>query len=114
MKPPNDRPRMTTRSRIIITATLVCHLLLASPIVTSQTPPPAEPAKLLPSPPASQVEEELTIRAVEQEKQGSVYHLRGKAEIDYRTYVLLADEITYNSDTGESELQGHVVLDGGP
>ena len=105
---------MTTRSRIIITAALLCHLLLASPIVTSQTPPPREPTKLLPSAPASQVEEEVTIRAVEQEKQGSVYHLRGKVEIDYRTYILQADEITYNSDTGESELQGHVLLDGGP
>ena len=114
MKRANDRPRMTTRSRIIITAGLVCHLLLASRVVTSQTPPPAEPARLFPSAPASQVEEEVTIRAVEQEKQGSVYHLRGKSEIYYRTYILQADAITYNSDTGESQLQGHVILDGGP
>ena len=104
MKRANDRPRMTTRSRIIITAGLVCHLLLASRVVTSQTPPPAEPARLFPSAPASQVEEEVTIRAVEQEKQGPVYHLRGKSEIYYRTYILQADEITYNSDTGDSEL----------
>ncbi len=54
------------------------------------------------------------MRAVEQEKDGSIYHLRGDAEIDYRTYILHADEITYNSDTGDSELEGHVVLDGGP
>jgi LPS-assembly protein len=58
--------------------------------------------------------EEATIRAVEQEKDGSIYHLRGKAEIDYRTYILHGDLITYNSDTGDSELEGHVVLDGGP
>ena len=54
------------------------------------------------------------MRAVEQEKDGTVYHLRGKAEIYYRTYVLRADQITYHADTGDSELEGHVVLDGGP
>ncbi|MFZ3266372.1 MAG: LPS assembly protein LptD [Terriglobales bacterium] len=106
---------MITRSRIIITAALICHLLLASRIVTSQTPPPGrETTQSLPSAPASQTQEEVTIRAVEQEKEGSVYHLRGKVEIDYRTYILQADEITYNADTGDSELEGHVVLDGGP
>ena len=106
---------MITRSRIIITAALVCHLLLASGIVTSQTPPPAAGAPAaLPSAPAAQTEEEVTIRAIEQEKDGSLYHLRGQVEIDYRTYILQADEITYNTDTGDSELEGHVVLDGGP
>ncbi len=106
---------MITRSRIIITAALICHLLLASRIVTSQTPPPGrETTQPLPSAPASQTQEEVTIRAVEQEKEGSVYHLRGRVEIDYRTYILQADEITYNADTGDSELEGHVVLDGGP
>ena len=54
------------------------------------------------------------MRAVQQEKDGSIYHLRGAAEIDYRNYILHADEITYNADTGDSEQEGHVVLDGGP
>jgi LPS-assembly protein len=98
---------MTTRSQIIITAALLCHLLLAPGLVTSQTPP-------LPAASSGQAPEEVTIRAVEQEKTGSVYHLRGKAEIDYRTYIVRADEITYNSDTGESELQGNMLLEGGP
>jgi LPS-assembly protein len=110
---------MTTRSRIIITAALLCHLLLAAPLVTSQTPATQTPTATdggnpMPSAPGSQVEEETTIRALEQEKTGVIYHLRGKAEIDYRSYILRADEITYNSDTGDSDLQGHVVLDGGP
>jgi LPS-assembly protein len=106
---------MITRSRIIITAALICHLLLASRIVTSQTPPPdSEATQPLPSAPTSETQEEVTIRAVEQEKDGSVYHLRGRVEIDYRTYILQAEEITYNADTGDSELEGHVVLDGGP
>ena len=29
-------------------------------------------------------------------------------------YILRADEVTYNSDTGEATADGHVVLDGGP
>jgi len=37
------------------------------------------------------------MRAVEQEKEGTIYHLRGHAEIDYRTYVLRADQITYHA-----------------
>jgi LPS-assembly protein len=116
---------MITRSRIFITAALVCHLLLASGIVTSQTLPPAAPtisspetdpamAPPIPAASASQTEEEVTIRAVEQEKDGSIYHLRGRVEIHYRTYILYADQVTYNADTGDSELEGHVVLDGGP
>jgi LPS-assembly protein len=116
---------MITRSRIFITAALVCHLLLASGIVTSQTLPPAfatvsspetapAMAPAIPTASASQTEEEITIRAVEQEKDGSLYHLRGRVEIHYRTYILYADQVTYNADTGDSELEGHVVLDGGP
>ena len=116
---------MITRSRIFITTAWVCHLLLAPVIVTSQTLPPAATpvsapesaaatAPNLPTAPAGQTEEPVTMRAVQQEKDGSVYHLRGTAEIDYRTYILHADQITYNADTGDSELEGHVVLDGGP
>jgi LPS-assembly protein len=110
---------MTTRSRIIITAAWVCHLLLAPPIVTSQTLPPpttvsvSQPPSSLPAT-AGQMEEEVTIRAVQQEKDGSVYLLRDDVQIRYRTYILHADRVTFNSDTGDSELEGHVVLDGGP
>jgi LPS-assembly protein len=123
----NDHSLMNIRSRIFITAAWVCHLLLASGIVTSQTLPPAPAtasasaeAPVVPSaPPATsanqaQTEEEITIRAVQQEKDGSVYHLRGEVEIHYRTYILRAGQVTYNADTGDSELEGHVALDGGP
>jgi LPS-assembly protein len=116
---------MIIRSRIFITAAMVCHLLLAPGIVTSQTLPPAAAtvsapetapamAPALPTAPASQTEEEVTIRAVEQEKDGAIYHLRGRVEIHYRTYILYADQVTYNADTADSQLEGHVVLDGGP
>jgi LPS-assembly protein len=116
---------MNIRSRIFITTAWVCHLLLASGIVTSQTLPPAAatvavPGRASAGGPATafasqtQTEEEVTIRAVQQEKDGSIYHLRGEVEIHYRTYILRADQVTYNTDTGDSELEGHVVLDGGP
>ncbi len=42
-----------------------------------------------------------------------VYKLRGQAEIRYGTYILYADSVDYNSDTGDSIADGHVVLDGG-
>src|SRR5260370_6033417 len=85
------------------TAALGCRLVLTAGIVTSQTLPPA-----------GQTEEEVTIQAVQQEKDGSIYHLRGEEEIHYRTYTLYADQITYNADTGDSELESHGALDGGP
>jgi len=119
---------MITRSRIFITTAIVCHLLLAPALVTSQTLPPPQVtgSDRKPAPPSQpfppkapgqtpgQIEEPVTIRAVHQEKDGSVYHLRGQAEIDYRNYILRADEITYNADTGDSTEDGHVLLDGGP
>src|SRR5271157_2294334 len=91
---PCRSPLMITRSRIFITAALVCHLLLAHGIVTSQTLPPAAATVSAPAMapsaasapatgPAGQTEEEVTIRALEQEKDGSIYHLRGEVEILY-------------------------------
>jgi LPS-assembly protein len=103
---------MITCSRIFITAALVCHLLLAAGIVTSQTLPPSSTPPNRASTPRQQ--EDVTMRAIEQEKEGVTYRLRGNAEIHYRNYILRADNMTYNSDTGDSELIGHVLLDGGP
>ena len=118
---------MNIRSRIFITTAWVCHLLLASGIVTSQTLPSAAATVAAPDSPSTtaaapaaasagltQTEEEVTIWAVQQEKDGSIYHLRGEVEIHYRTYILRADQVIYDADTGASELEGHVVLDGGP
>ncbi|MGH9546965.1 MAG: LPS-assembly protein LptD [Terriglobales bacterium] len=108
---------MTSRTRFLITAALVCHLLLALPVVTSQLlfasePPGAQSS--LPSAPSTVREQDVTIRALQQEKDGAVFKLRGKAEIHYGTYILYADSVDYNSDSGEAIADGHVVLDGGP
>ncbi len=63
---------------------------------------------------ASQESDSATICADQQEKDGNVYKLHGHAEVHYRNYVLRADEITYDSDSGEATASGHFSLDGGP
>jgi LPS-assembly protein len=110
---------MIVRTRMFITAALACHLLLACGIVTSQTLPPAgndapAPSEVLPVAASSQTEEEIRIEADEQEYAKPLWKLRGHAKIYFRSYILFADEITYNADAGETQLEGHVILDGGP
>jgi len=105
---------MIARTRFLITAAFVCHLLLAPRLVTSQllsVPQTGIPDTI---PPIARSEQEVRIQALEQEKDGPVYKLRGHVEIRYDTFNLYADEVTYNSDTGETTAEGHVVLDGGP
>jgi LPS-assembly protein len=111
---------MISRTRFLITAAFVCHLLLSPRLVTSQLlsvsnqeNPVAEASPTLP-PPSTAHEEDVRIQALEQEKDGPMYHLRGQVWIRYGTFSLYADEVSYNSDTGESTAEGHVVLDGGP
>ena len=102
---------MISRIRLLITTAFVCHLLLTPALVTSQL---LSSTVLEKTNPISQSGEDVTIRATErQEKDGPVYKLRGHTEIHYRNYVLYADSMDYNSDTGEVAADGHVVLDGG-
>ena len=108
---------MTSRIRIFITAFVWSHLLLLPLLVRAQqgTAQPASPqtetpgafSRLTPG-------EEVTIKAREQAKQGNIYTLRGDVEIDFRSYVMRADEIVYNQENGDVEANGRVVLDGGP
>jgi LPS-assembly protein len=108
---------MTSRTRFLITAALVCHLLLAPSIVTSRllfASTQKDTQSSLPSAPSAVREQDVTIRALQQEKDGVVYKLRGQAEIHYGTYILYADSVDYNSETGDSLADGHVVLNGGP
>src|SRR4029434_8597812 len=104
---------MTSRTRFLITAAFVCHLVLAPKLVTSQlrSESQTKPAVTLAPPPANT--EEVQCVAITQEKDGPVFKLRGAAEVHYRSYILYADEMTYNSETGDATAEGHVVLDGG-
>jgi LPS-assembly protein len=119
---------MTARNRFLITAALLCHLLLAHPLVTSQlhslgasgAAQKVPDADSQPSTPCakqaaeSQEPDLPTICAIRQEKDGPLYKLTGEVEIHYETYIVRADEVTYNSDTGEVTATGHFTLDGGP
>ncbi len=124
---------MTLRSRLLTTALLLCHLLLLPQLVTSQLlggvaagqtaspnaqQPSSDSQQRSASKPhlaaANEPGEEVTIEALQQEKTGDLYRLRGNVEIRFRRFVLRADEITYNTATGEITATGHVVFDGGP
>src|SRR6202030_715078 len=122
---------MTLRNRFLITAPLLCHLLLVPPLVTSQLPPantssptahpgaPAEKSTTAPTTPcgrafAEQSNNRPTICAIEQEREGVVYKLHGAVEIYYESYILRSDDATFNSDTNQASASGHFSLDGGP
>jgi len=123
---------MTLRNRFLITAAVLCHLLLVPPLVTSQLPPadagaagrsgaPPEKSATAPATPCALAAAEQkekgdvhTICAIQQEEEGSVYKLHGAVEIYYEGYILRADEAIYNSDTREATGTGHFALDGGP
>ena len=124
---------MTLRTRFLITALFLCHQLPGAALVTSQLRSAQEPALDSSAAPqdngtkketsttaacsaqaATQDSDSATICADQQEKEGDIYKLHGNAEIHYRTYILRADELTYNSDTGEATATGHFSVDGGP
>ena len=108
---------MSSRTRFLITVVVACHLLAAHTLVTSQllaSSSPTQTEPQLPQIPSAIKNEDFTASALTQEMQGSLFKLHGNAEIQYGTYVLHADDITYNSDTGEATADGHVMLDGGP
>ena len=128
-----EKVLMTHRTRLLITALLLCHQLPVAPLVTSQllaeisprtsaAPEPSASPEKTPPPPktacAAEAEAahagEATICAIQQEKIGPVYKLHGDVEIYYLKYVLRADEAVYNSDTGEATASGNFRLDGGP
>lgn len=56
----------------------------------------------------------VRIEAQEQRKTDSTYTLLGEVTITYRGYVVRADKISYNQDTGDVEAEGHLQVEGGP
>lgn len=96
---------MTLRTRFLIAPVLlILFLILSGSGIAQTTPRPANP------PPT----EEVVIEATQQEKVGNVYHLRGNVVVTVHNYVIRADEVTYNADTGDLDARGHLVFDGGP
>jgi LPS-assembly protein len=99
--------------RLLITAAVLCHPLLAPPLVTSQLHPQTTSESALPNS-ASRRSVPITIQAIEQEKAGPLYTLKGKVRIDYGTYSFYADQASYNEETGQLQAEGHLLLEGGP
>jgi LPS-assembly protein len=125
------RFRPMTRTRFLITALFLCHQLLVAPLVTSQllaqdsehgtSSSRKQSAQTQPASPTpcanravTQLNDGTIICALEEEKTGDVYKLHRDAEIHYEDYILRADEVTYDSDSGEATGSGHFTLDGGP
>ena len=130
--------RMNLRRNVLVNTTVaVCQVLLLVPALVGeplftgetvssstasqsrQTPPHARPQ---PKQPEAKDRCAATVKykgdliylvADQCELKGKEYFLHGNAQIDFRNYVLYADEISYNSDTGEATATGHVKLDGG-
>jgi LPS-assembly protein len=107
---------MTLRIRLIITGVVVCHLLLASPLVTSQLQPAKPAPKAANAAPRLNMQsgEEVVVKADQQEMQGDVFRLKGNVEITFREFDLKANEITYDKSTGEITATGNLEFSGGP
>lgn len=126
--PRRSRLFMNIRNSRVITSLFVCHLLLAPGLLTSQLLLPirsgfgASGSQETPQvrrqepPPVAKVsaseDEPVTISSKQQEKDGDVYKLSGEVEIEFRDFVLRADEIIYNTVSGEVTANGHLSLDG--
>ena len=119
---------MTLRNRFLITAACFVTCFSSPPLVTSQLPPAPRRNALDAAEKSAPCSNTLrpggrgaegkgdvhTICAIQQEEEGAVYKLHGAVEIYYGSYILRADEATYNSDTKEATATGHFALDGGP
>jgi LPS-assembly protein len=102
---------MATRTRFLITTAVLCHLILASRLVTSQLLP-------IPSTPSPTIAQQnaalpVKIRALRQEKDGAVYKLHGDVRIDYGSYTFSGDDVTYNEGSGQITVEGHLLIEGG-
>jgi len=112
---------MTSRTPLLIPAAFHCHLILLLWVVTSQLLAQQPTAGTESSSPGKSgcvaqdaAPDATLICSLQQEKIGPVYTLNGNAEVHYGSYILRADHMTYNSDTGEATADGHFSLDGGP
>jgi len=100
---------------------MLCHLKLWPQTLTKQFPAASGPSSLPDAPdypiaevvaaPPSGVPVRFESR--QQEKHGEVYSLIGDVRIEYKDYILSADKVSYNRETGDAEADGHVRLQGG-
>src|ERR1700761_3161228 len=112
---------MRVRTFLFITAIMLCHLKLWPQTLTRQFPA-APGLSSLPDAPDYPIAEVVVappsgvpvrFEAKQQEKHGEVYSLVGDVRIEYKDFVLTADKVSYNRETGDAEADGHVRLQGG-
>ncbi len=112
---------MRLRTFLFITALMLCHLKLWPQTLTKQFPAASGPSSL-PDAPDYPIAEVVTappsgvpvrFESRQQEKHGEVYSLIGDVRIEYKDYILTADKVSYNRETGDAEADGHVRLQGG-
>ncbi len=112
---------MRVRTFLFITALMLCHLKLWPQTLTKQFPAASGPSSLPDAPDYPIAEVVATppagvpvrFEARQQEKHGEVYSLIGDVRIEYKDYILSADKVSYNRETGDAEADGHVRLQGG-
>src|SRR3984885_12132311 len=112
---------MRVRTFLFITALMLCHLKLWPQTLTKQFPAAAGPSSLPDAPdyPIAEVVASpptgvpVRFEAKQQEKHGEIYSLIGDVRIEYKDYILTADKVSYNRETGDAEADGHVRLQGG-
>ncbi len=111
---------MARRTRLVITGSTVCHLVVTCLLLTSEARPqggfalPHFAAQAQAAPAATSTRSgDVVITAQHWQKTGDLYTLRGEAHIAARGADLHADEITYNDATGEATITGNMELTGG-
>ncbi len=113
---------MRVRTFLFITALMLCHPQLWPQALTKQFPSASGPSSSLPDAPDYPIAEVVVapvagvpvrFESRQQEKHGEVYSLIGDVKIEYKDYVLTADKVSYDRETGDAEADGHVRLQGG-
>lgn len=120
--------RMRPRTFLFITVTVLCHTLMMGQTLTNALPPaqsgtstanlpddPGQEAMPVARPePGEAAGVPISWNAERQTWAGKIATLYGVTDFHYRDYDLSADKISYNQDTTEVDIDGHIHLTGGP
>jgi LPS-assembly protein len=82
----------------------------AGRIPSAAKPSPAQPASGKPVREGAPEPGTWNVRAVTQESVGSVYRLRGRAQLENASMIFRADEIDYDGSSGDLEARGNVYF----
>jgi LPS-assembly protein len=85
---------------------LVCSSYTVACTAFGQVPSPSKPVRDGAPPP-----DQVYVRAVTQESEGSFHRLRGAAVVETTEMILKADEIDYDEEKGYAEARGNVKFD---